>query len=236
MTNTTDTVDLATINPVDITSSLFQLPELGTDTMYAAVQPMNISRVTTGSVGGTGAFDQLMAGMKAQLKHEYENNRITGAEYTKAFTDLTAAAMQTAVQFVLGADASFWSSQTAQIQAITGRIAMETARFTYQNILPAQFALVAEQGDAQRAQTSDTRLDGVPIAGVMGAQEALYKQQIISYQRDAEVKAAKIFTDAWITQKTIDDGLLPPNGFTNDSVNLVLTSIMSNNGFGAPVA
>ncbi|MBQ5153795.1 hypothetical protein EGM85_11085, partial [Macrococcus caseolyticus] len=60
-------------------------------------------------------------------------------------------------------------------------------------------------------------------------QKELYTQQITSYQRDAEVKAAKLFTDAWITQKTIDEGLTPPNGFTNASVDDVLSTVKRNN-------
>jgi len=235
MANTTDTQDIATVAGLDITGPLFQIPATSADQMYALCQPMAVSRLTTGSITGTGVFDQLMAAIKVQLRAEYDANRITGGEYTKAYIELTSAALQTASQFALGADQAFWTAQTAQIQAVTGRIAMENARFAYQNTLPAQFAMVVEQGNAQRAQTSDTRLDGTPLAGVLGSQEALYKQQVISYQRDAEVKAAKIFTDAWITQKTIDNGLLPPMGYTNDSVNEVLTVIMARN-FSTPTA
>lgn len=272
---------------VDVTGALFQIPAESTDALYQVVQPILVTDLTTGVVGGTGAFDLLMAGMKSQLDGEYEIGRITGAEYTKAYIELTQAAMQTALQFVLGKNQAFWDAQNAQIAALTGSIALETARYNYTNALPVQLgmltaqeagqlltnqttqynlsymlpeqlallttqeasaaynlaniqpmqlSLLTEQADAQRGQTSNTRLDGSPVQGVMGAQEALYTQQITSYQRDAEVKAAKIFTDSWITQKTIDDGLLPPTGFTNDSVNSVLTVIMANNGFGAPSA
>ena len=226
--NITDAVAIA---EVDITSAIFQLPTTVSDQMYAKVNPPNITNLTTGTVLGTGVFDIMMASVKAQLREEYECNRITGGEYAKAFIELTSAALQNAVQYSLTADTSFWQAQTAQVQAITGRIQMENARFTYQNTLPAQFAQIVEQGNQSRAQTSDTRLDGIPVAGVMGAQESLYKQQVTSYQRDAEVKAAKIFSDSWITQKTIDSGLLPPQAFTNDSVNNILACIMTNNGF-----
>lgn len=102
--------------------------------------------------------------------------------------------------------------------------------FNLSNILPQQLVLLGEQVEAQRAQTSDMRTDGTtPIAGVLGSQKALYSQQITSYQRDAEVKAAKLFTDAWITQKTIDEGLLPPTGFNNASLDTILTALKLNN-------
>lgn len=97
--------------------------------------------------------------------------------------------------------------------------------------LQAQQKLIAEQMEAQRGQTHDLRSDNIPVAGVMGKQKLLYTQQVTSYQRDAEVKAAKIFTDAWITQKTIDEGLLPPPLFNNTSVDGVLQTLKASNGF-----
>lgn len=104
------------------------------------------------------------------------------------------------------------------------------ALYTSEKILPAQERLLQEQYEVQRAQTQETRSDALPILGSIGKQKELYSQQITSYQRDAEVKAAKLFTDAWITQKTIDEGLNPPNGFTNASIDTILTKLKSNNG------
>lgn len=104
------------------------------------------------------------------------------------------------------------------------------ALFNADQMLPQQLKLVTEQTEAQRAQTLDTRSDGATVTGYVGKQKELYSQQITSYQRDAEVKASKLFTDAWITQKTIDEGLNPPNGFTNASIDTILTKLKSNNG------
>lgn len=104
------------------------------------------------------------------------------------------------------------------------------ALFNADQMLPQQLKLITEQTEAQRAQTLDTRTDGAAVKGSVGKQKELYSQQITSYQRDAEVKASKLFTDAWITQKTIDEGLNPPNGFTNASIDTILTKLKSNNG------
>lgn len=104
------------------------------------------------------------------------------------------------------------------------------ALFNVNQMLPQQLKLIAEQTESQRAQTLDTRSDGATVTGSVGKQKELYSQQITSYQRDAEVKASKLFTDAWITQKTIDEGLNPPNGFTNASIDTILTKLKSNNG------
>lgn len=104
------------------------------------------------------------------------------------------------------------------------------ALFNASQMLPQQLKLITEQTESQRAQTLDTRTDGAVVKGSVGKQKELYSQQITSYQRDAEVKASKLFTDAWITQKTIDEGLNPPNGFTNASIDTILTKLKSNNG------
>lgn len=94
-----------------------------------------------------------------------------------------------------------------------------------------QRELIAEQVETQRAQTLDTRTDGTLVAGSVGKEKELHSQQIESFQRDSEVKAARIFTEAWITSKTIDEGLLPPDSFANPSLEGILVKLKLNNGF-----
>lgn len=124
----------------------------------------------------------------------------------------------------------------AKLKLATEDIGYCTAKYNLDFMLPIQKTvlekqrdLTTEQVEAQRAQTWDTHVDGSPIVGVMGKQKDLYAQQITSYKRDAEAKAAKIFTDAWITMKTMDEGLLPPTNFQNESINVVLGKLKTNN-------
>jgi hypothetical protein len=336
----------------------FDLPGNETNPLYGEIQKLSVAELTTRTVGGAGSFDALMEGVKMHLKEEFDKNRITGAEYAKAYVALTQAAIGGAVQYLLGKDQAYWGAVQAQVAAITGRIQMrlattelavvhykakmmkaeyalskmklstestnyciaqyqldnmlpmqlskltsekdgqliqnETAQYQLDSILPMQLTkmtvekdgqliqnatvqyqldfvlpmqvakmtaekigqetqndtlaytlanilpqqldnLVAqeklsnEQMEAQRGQTTDTRTDGALIVGSIGKQKALYDQQITSYKRDAEHKAAKLFTDAWITQKTLDEGLVAPSGFTNASLDGVLTTIKANN-------
>ena len=253
-----------TIPNVDFSGPEFSIPGGADSELYKQVTRLTNEDLTTGIVGGTGAFDALMGGFKAHLKEEYQANRISGAEYTKAFIALTESAMGNAVQFLLGRDGAFWQAVMAQAQAITARVQLETAKVQYtgillealntqanfaltklklatedvtfasgeyqlENILPRQKILLTEQSEAQRAQTLDTRSDSLPVVGVLGKQKDLYTQQITSYQRDAEIKAAKLWTDAWTVQKTIDEGLLPPDNFTNAEINPILDTIKANN-------
>lgn len=257
--------ELEELPAINFNDPAYRIPtDLDSD-VYKAITRLTNVDLTTGVVNGTGTFDALMGGFKAHLQEEYRANRISGAEYTKAFIALTGNAMQNAVQFLLGRDGAYWQAVIAQAQAISARVALETAKVQYMSVLaemrtaranyaliklklstedvtfatgqfqltsllPQQLVLVREQGEVQRAQTLDTRSDGTTaVVGVLGKQKDLYSQQITSYKRDAEVKAAKLFVDAWTVQKTIDEGLLPPGGFTNASLDPILTTIKDNN-------
>ena len=269
---------------VDLSGDLYKVPD-GTGELYVLPTKLTNADLTTGQVDGAGVFDSLMTSIGAHLKKEYEANRITGNEYTKAYTGIVGGALATAVQFLLGKDQAYWQAILAQQQAraaeiatVTARVQLETAKaqlaatrfqsltaeaeygltkirianedaqyclvkaqtdgaeldndtktYTLANIMPSQNNLLKEQIEVQRAQTLDTRVDGQVIRGSVGKQKDLYTQQITSYERDAEVKAAKMFVDAWITQKTIDEGLMAPNGFTNASLDTILTKLKVNN-------
>lgn len=262
---------------VDLSDDKFQIPE-DDDSLYDNVEKLTNEDLTTRVVDGSGVFDALMSGLSAHLKKEYEQNRITGEQYTKAYTASLGGALQTATSFLLGRDQAYWQAvlahmqaRTTEIQVVTARVQLEVAKaqlatariqamnaeaefaltkmkiatedqqycllkvqteqgeYTLNEVMPTQKTLLEEQVEVQRAQTMDTRTNGVQIRGSVGKQKDLYTQQITSYQRDAEVKAAKLFTDAWITQKTIDEGLLAPGAFRNDSINVILRNIKANN-------
>ncbi len=296
------------IPQIDVTGPSFQIPGGMDSELYKEVTRIANSELTTTTLDGTGTFDVLMRGFKAHLKEEYNQSRITGAEYTKAYTALVESAMAQSVQFLLGKDASFWQAMSAQIQAITAKLQLETARvrhataqlealnqeatfaltkmrlanenmqycigkfnheqmlpaqktgqdianrtavynldmimplqkvglehnnstalYNLQTMLPQQHELLVEQTEVQRAQTLDTRSDGITVVGAVGKQKDLYSQQIVSYQRDSELKAAKLFTDAWTVQKTVDEGFVAPANFQNPSLDLVLGRIKINN-------
>lgn len=275
---------------VDLSSPVFQLPGDITAEFYQPVTRVSLDTITDTNPDGIGAFDRFMAAGKAHLLMEYESNRISGAEYTRAYIALMELAMTNATQFILSREQTFWDGQRAQIEAITGRALLEQQRLTTAKIrfdantakanyaktvlslstesvaydqgkytldfilpknstlldtqkekldaelliIPKQGKLVDEQVEATRAQTMDFRTDGTtPVTGSVGKQKELYSQQITSYKRDAEIKAGKLFSDAWITQKTIDEGLLAPNSFTNASLDQVLGKIKSELGMGA---
>lgn len=305
-----------TIPTVDLNDPLFAIPGDITSELYKPVERITNEQLTEQKTDGNGTFDVAMGGFRAQLVKEFNEGRISGAEYTKAFIALAESAMSGAIQFLIARDQAFWQAQSAQANAIAARVGLATAKVQYatavmqarntkaefavtklrlanedaqygqtkyqiDNLLPAQFeqlglqndistfqrdtmlplqqagqetqndildyqlntqmpaqvAMINEQKEAQRAQTLDTRSDAEPVTGLLGKQKDLYERQIISYQRDSEVKAAKLFTDIWTVNKTIDEDQYVPNsvGVAIDGsgeLNTLLETIRTNNGLG----
>ena len=58
--------------------------------------------LTTGSIHGTGVFDEMQKAFMDNIKHEYQKNRINGPEYSQVYLGGMQAAMQNAVSFLLG--------------------------------------------------------------------------------------------------------------------------------------
>lgn len=248
------------IPEVDLNGAQFQIPPSSGNPLYDDVAALTIAELTTGHVGGTGTFDQVMSSIKAHLGEQFTKGRLTGDQYTKAYIELTSAALSTGLQFLLQKDQSKWSAtlvqlqaRRAEIEAVTARIGLETAKAqmaaarAQAEVLEAQYvltqlqvanevakydttyaqkALVEEQIEAARAQTSNTRTDGTtPVTGLIGKQKDLYTEQIESYIKDARYKAAKILGDSWIAQKTIDEGLVAPAIFTNAKIQEALSNM-----------
>lgn len=91
-----------------------------------------------------------------------------------------------------------------------------------QFIQPANLKNINEQTEAHRAKTKDNRTDGSSVQGSIGKQKDLHSQQIDSYKRSDEMKFAKAALDTWITQKSIDEGINPPNALTNSELNEIV--------------
>lgn len=100
-------------------------------------------------------------------------------------------------------------------------------------LIGEQIVLTSEQAEAERSKTLDTRSDGATVEGSVGKQKDLYDQQIDSFIKDAQHKVAKMFSDAWVTQKTLDEGLIAPSQFTNNEINEVLLAVRQNNSLGS---
>lgn len=111
--------------------------------------------------------------------------------------------------------------------------AADIKAYQVDTMLPTQRELVQEQVEAKHAETADMRTDGrAQVRGMIGKQKELYDQQIDSYQKDAAYKVGKLYSDGWITQKTLDEGLTAPDSYTNVTVDSVLSDLRAGVGLG----
>jgi hypothetical protein len=225
--------DNATLPDVDLFDDEHTVPWTENSEILADLKKIEVSELITD-------FKEIMEGLAAQLKTEHDAGRITGGKYAETYLTLMQGALQGAVQFTLGKQTAFLSAAKMQADAIAShnqnevvrlqammsraqfaltklKLASEDSAFgqsEYQRetLLPAQKSLVDEQKEAQRAQTLSTRSDGVTaVAGLLGKQMALYEQQKQSYIDDTQIKGSKIFSDLWITMKTLDIDTATPD-------------------------
>jgi hypothetical protein len=115
-----------------------------------------------------------------------------------------------------------------QKDSIVQDIASKVFNITY--VLPVQLDLVKEQREAERSKTLNTRTDGAIVVGSVGKQKDLYTQQIDSFVKDAKYKTAKMYLDNWITQKTLDENIIPPTELTAANAGTIMAAHRAANG------
>lgn len=146
-----------TIPSVNLSAAAYQLPGTSGNPFYDTIQKVELSSLTEGSVGGSGAFETLMASMKAHLSEEYEKGRITGDQYAKAYVELTGMAMQTGLQFIMGKEQAYWQAllvreqgKAAEVMAVQAAVQLE--------VVKAQLALARYQAELAQAQYVLTKM------------------------------------------------------------------------------
>ena len=135
--------EVFTVPTVNLNDPAFNFPSIVGNPLYNAVSELTNEDLTTRTVGGTGTYDAIMASQAAHLKDEFNQGRITGAEYTKAYIALAQAACGQAIQFLLGKDQAYWASVIAQGQALAAKVQLETAK--------VQLAIALVEMNNQRA-------------------------------------------------------------------------------------
>lgn len=176
-----------------------------------------IEELTTITVDGTGAFDQLMQATKNHLQEEYKAGRIKGAEYSQVYLGSLVAVLDQAVKYLSTKDQN--KLIEAQIRKVEAEILLLEKQIELANI---QNELMLQKVKTEKAQIHDL-VDGIPVVGVIGKQKTLYERQADGFLRDAEHKMAKLMADIWSVQRTTDEGIVPTGQLTNASIDTVIT-------------
>lgn len=102
----------ATLPDINLFDDTHTIPWDSDSDVFKPVEKLNIEDLVR-------YFNALMGGFDTHLEREFDKNRITGAEYSKAYVALTQTAMASAVQYALGKDQAFWLAAKTQADAIS---------------------------------------------------------------------------------------------------------------------
>lgn len=245
------------IPDVDLNSWVFSLPGNWHDLAHAEPNPPSRDSVTNidkqkyeqskqHTIEGTGSFDVFMDAYQRHLEREVAEKRISGADYTKVYTELIAHAMDQAIQFELNREKARFEGFIAQAQAISSAAAVEKAKI--------ELAMAKAQAETAKAQYAAT----VAQLGILDANygnalvqrdnilaqteklheettltvknQALVEQQTTSFKRRDEYNAVKLQSDAYTIQKSVDEGTVAPTVFQSAQINNAITKHLSNVG------
>jgi hypothetical protein len=180
---------------------------------YIALATVGMQTAVQFALGKDQAY---WAGVQAQLAAITANINSIDAKVKLAIAQ--AQAHTNKANYALTVDKL--ASTDAEFELANKKIATEVA----------QCSLVKESVEATRAKTLDTRTDGATVKGESGKDKELKDKQIWAYERDAQQKVASIFSNAWITQKGIDEGLAAPSSLQNTYINETLIALNKNVG------
>lgn len=189
-----------TLPEVDLNGPEFTIPSADDNPLYDDIQALTIAELTTATVGGSGTFDVVMKSIKEHLAEQFTKGRITGDQYTKAYIELTTAALSTGLQFLLQKDQSKWSAvlvqlqaRKAEIEAVTARLGLETAKY--------QLAAARSQAELLEAQYVLTQLQ---ISNAVAQYETTNAQKDLVVEQLEAARAQ--------TRETLSDGVTPVAG------------------------
>jgi hypothetical protein len=188
--------------------------------------------LTTGAVGGAGVFDQLMVSVDAHLSREFKANRIKGTDYAQVYVGSMSAAMQNAVQLLLGKQAADKQAELLASQTLTEAYTLSKLLPEQVSKLAAEIALLEQKKSTEEAQIKDI-VDDLEVVGVIGKQKLLYGKQTDGFDRDAEQKAAKMMIDTWAIRVSAgaSEGVVPTNmGGSQANIRLAVDDMLKGIG------
>lgn len=155
--------------------------------------------------------------IKSQTEQAVEQTKLINAQWQKTLKEIKlveANVIETEAKIKLMAQQT--QKELNQIELVKGQTAEAYSRI----------ALLGEQIKAAKAQYSDT-IDGEPVKGIIGTQNALHRKQSLSYDRDSLYKVMQLQAQGWQTKKTSDIGTKSPAAFTAASVDGMLQEYLA---------
>ena len=164
---------------------------------------MSIDELTECKLNGNGVYDKLMTTARIHLKEEMDKGRITGAEYTNAYTQIVVSSMQQSVAFVTQMhqlkQSSIVNYYKTLIEMVQAKISAVTS-FIQLEIQKANTQVSIAQANAQVATIKAQFAHTVAQLGQVDASYGLTQQQI----ELAHQQAAVALQQVELTQQEVD--------------------------------
>jgi chromosome segregation ATPase len=106
--------------------------------------------LTTGTLTGTGLFDELMRTVKEHLNEEFNSQRVRGTDYSKVYLGSMEATLSNAVQYLIGI--GLIDAELEKVHAETQLVLAQTQR--ERELLPLQKLQIQAEIDRTKAQTA----------------------------------------------------------------------------------
>ena len=181
--------------PSNLLTALDTLPDKVFDNM-------SIDELTECKLNGNGVYDKLMTTARIHLKEEMDKGRITGAEYTNAYTQIVVSSMQQSVAFVTqmhqlkqSSIVSYYKTLVdmvqAKISAVTSLIQLELQKINTQLSI-AQAAAQVATNKAQFAHTVSQLGQADASYGLTNEQIALTHEQAALTNQEVDLTHQKV--------------------------------------------
>ena len=160
--------------------------------------------LTTGTLDGTGVFDQLMRSVKPHIKAEYDSGRIKGAEYSQVYLAAVNSAMSQSIEFLLKQDATkaqneILEQQKLQLVAETASSVAQTASAVAQTALLTEQKSLVSKDILQRTQETLTEIENTNVATAakckLQAEFHLLEEQKLKTVKEKGLLEQKIATE-----------------------------------------
>ena len=181
--------------PSNLLTALDTLPDKVFDNM-------SIDELTECKLNGNGVYDKLITTARIHLKEEMDKGRITGAEYTNAYTQIVVSSMQQSVAFVTqmhqlkqSSIVSYYKTLVdmvqAKISAVTSLIQLELQKINTQLSI-AQAAAQVATNKAQFAHTVSQLGQADASYGLTNEQIALTHEQAALTNQEVDLTHQKV--------------------------------------------
>lgn len=194
------------------------MPEVLTTTV-------SLDDLTQVEIDGNGVFDVLMRSIETHLAREHAANRITGDEYAKTYTNITAAVLAQSVQFLLGkAGIELQQAKTqAELDLLAQKLVTEKAQVMDHTILDPTATEDTSYGDSPNSYHNSVQL----VEGVIGDKKDVLVRQTKGYDDDFQTKMARLVADAYkVMLSNIGNADDFPTVFKNAAVNTTIADAL----------